>query len=375
MAHVLILGGGFGGVVAAQALATTLGSEHRITLISRNHRFVFSPALVRLALGECEIDDISFDLREAMLSRRVQFLEAQVAPIDPYSHSVKTIHSTVEGDISYDYLIFALGRRLATELAPGFFEYAHHLLTPESAIKFGEAIRQFSSGHVVLGWCPQSRLALPVYETAFAVSRYFEEKGNGERIKLTIVSPEAVAATGIEGIPVAALQSALATRGIEFVPQFTIGQIERGKVISDDGRSLDYDLLMLVPPYKGAGAAVGTGLTDEDHYLRVDDRMRVSGVSGMYAVGDCVSLPGPKMGHMAVRQAEVAAQNIAAEINGSDPNAEYKHEIMLVIDTGDADAIFLRKNVGSGEPATVRQGRFWGWAKRIHEMYFQHVHR
>jgi sulfide:quinone oxidoreductase len=184
-----------------------------------------------------------------------------------------------------------------------------------------------------------------------------------------------VAATGIEGIPVAALQSALATRGIEFVPQFPIAQIERGNVISDDGRSLDYDLLMLVPPYKGAGAAVGTGLTDEDHYLRVDDHMRVSGVSGMYAAGDCVSLPGPKMGHMAVRQAEVAAQNIAAEINGSNPNAEYKHEIMLVIDTGDADAIFLRKNVGRGEPATVRQGHFWRWAKKIREMYFQHVHR
>ena len=374
MAHVLILGGGFGGVVAAKALATTLGSEHLITLISHNPRFVFSPALVRLALGECEIDDISFELREAMLSRRVQFLEAQVAPIDPYSHSVRTIHSTVEGDINYDYLIFALGRRLATELAPGFFEYAHHLLTPESAVKFGEAIRQFSSGHVVLGWCPQSRLALPVYETAFALSRYFEEEGNGQRIKLTIVSPEAVAATGIEGIPVAALQSALATRGIEFVPQFPIGKIERGQVITDDGRSLDYDLLMLIPPYKGAGAVVGTGLTDEDQYLRVDDHMRVSGVSGMYAAGDCVSLPGPKMGHMAVRQGEVAAENIAAEINGSNPDSEYKHEIMLVIDTGGADSIFLRKDVGRLEPATISQGRFWRWAKRIHEMYFQQVH-
>lgn len=97
MAHVLILGGGFAGVVAAKALARTLGPEHRISLISRNHRFVFSPALVRLALGECEIGDISFDLREAMLSRRVQFLEGQVARIDPYSRSVRTIHSTVEG--------------------------------------------------------------------------------------------------------------------------------------------------------------------------------------------------------------------------------------------------------------------------------------
>ena len=81
------------------------------------------------------------------------------------------------------------------------------------------------------------------------------------------------------------------------------------------------------------------------------------------------------MGHMAVRQAEVAAENITAEINGSEPKAEYKDEIMLVIDTAGADAIFLRKNVGRNEPATIRQGRFWRWAKRIHELYFQHLHR
>jgi sulfide:quinone oxidoreductase len=67
MARVLILGGGFGGVVAAEALAQQLGAEHQITLISRSSRFVFYPALVRLAFGKCESDDVSFDLRNAML--------------------------------------------------------------------------------------------------------------------------------------------------------------------------------------------------------------------------------------------------------------------------------------------------------------------
>ena len=42
--------------------------------------------------------------------------------------------------------------------------------------------------------------------------------------------------------------------------------------------------------------------------------MRVRGHERIYAVGDCVSFSGPKMGHMAVRQAEVAAANLAAEI-------------------------------------------------------------
>ena len=47
MAKVLILGGGFGGVVAAERLAKQLGEEHQITLISRSRQFIFYPALVR----------------------------------------------------------------------------------------------------------------------------------------------------------------------------------------------------------------------------------------------------------------------------------------------------------------------------------------
>lgn len=51
MARVLILGGGFGGVVAAERLAHELVTEHELTLVSETSRFVFYPALVRLAFG------------------------------------------------------------------------------------------------------------------------------------------------------------------------------------------------------------------------------------------------------------------------------------------------------------------------------------
>ncbi len=54
MANVLILGGGFGGVVAAETLATNLSHQHQVTLVSRDDRFLFYPALVRFAFGECD---------------------------------------------------------------------------------------------------------------------------------------------------------------------------------------------------------------------------------------------------------------------------------------------------------------------------------
>ena len=62
--------------------------------------------------------------------------------------------------------------------------------------------------------------------------------------------------------------------------------------------------------------------------------MRVEGVDRMYAVGDCVNFSGPKLGHMAVQQPAVAAENVSLEIAGLDPIPAYDHEMMLVIDEG-----------------------------------------
>src|ERR1044071_4084643 len=192
MARILILGGGFGGVVAAERLAERLGDEHQITLVSRSHQFVFYPALVRLAFGKCGRDDVCFDLRESLLSRRVNFIEAEVARIDPLERKVTIAHGEVEGKLPYDYLIFALGRRLATERVRGFYEHAHHLLNVDNAIKFGKALTNFHGGQAVIGQCAGARLPIPVYETAFALAKRLEENGDRERVRITIVSPDAI---------------------------------------------------------------------------------------------------------------------------------------------------------------------------------------
>ena len=73
--------------------------------------------------------------------------------------------------------------------------------------------------------------------------------------------------------------------------------------------------------------------------------MRVEGVDRMYAVGDCANFSGPKLGHMAVQQAAVAAANVSLEIAGLAPIPGYDHEMMLVIDEGGGEAIYLHKGL------------------------------
>jgi sulfide:quinone oxidoreductase len=374
MANILILGGGFGGVVAAESLARQIPKEHQITLVSRSPKFIFYPELVRLAFGKCEPDDISFNLREAMLDRRVRFIQAEVARIKPESGRVVLAHGEVDGELPYDYLILALGRRLATERIAGFFEHSQHLLTLEGALKFGKALREFQEGRAIIGQCSGARLPVPVYETAFALARLFEERGERERVRITIISPDPPGLQFGDGDVARALRNALDEHDVEYLPDFPIETVTPGAVLTSSGHAINYRLLMLLPPFSGPGAVIGLGITDDEGYIGVDSAMRVQGVERIYAVGDCVNFIGPKMGHMAVHQAEVAAANVALEIAGLDPVSSYNHEIMLVIDEGGGDTIYLHKGLWDSEPAIVRQGRFWSWAKQVHDRYWLTSH-
>jgi sulfide:quinone oxidoreductase len=374
MAKVLILGGGFGGVVAAERLAEQLSDEHQITLVSRSRNFVFYPALVKVAFGRCEAKDVSFDLRHAMLDRRVNFIEAEVARIDPHERKVAIAHGEIEGNISYDYLIFALGRRLATERITGFYEHAHHLLNLDKALKFGNAISNFHHGRAVIGQCAGTRLPVPVYETAFALARLLKERGERDLVRITVVSPGEFAFEFEDRDAAIALENAFAAHEIEFLPNFPIETVTQNSVSTSSGQAINHDLLMLLPPFRGSSAASYLGLTNDEGYINVDWTMRVTGHKRIYAVGDCVNFTGPKMGHMATRQGEVAAMNLAAEIDGHDPVSHYSHELKLVIDEAGNDSIYLQKDIWKESPATIKRGRFWSWAKRAQKEYWQLSH-
>jgi len=374
MAKVLILGGGFGGVIAAERLAAQLSDEHQITLVSRNRHFVFYPELVRLAFGKCEPTDVSFDLRLTLLNRKVNFIQAEVAHIDPLERKVTIAHGEVEGKLPYDFLIFALGRRLATERITGFYEHAHHLLNVDKAIKFGKALAELREGRAVFGQCDGARLPIPVYETAFALARRLEEKGDRERVKITVVSPETVESElgDVDGAVV--LKEALAAHRIELLQNFSIESVMQNSAATNSGTAVEFDLLMLIPPFRGSSAGSQIGTTDVEGYINVDWTMRVTGHEGIYAAGDCVNFEGPKMGHMAVRQAEVAAANLAAEIDGHEPVSHYFHEMKFVIDEAGSDSIYVHKDIWKGGPAIVKQGRLWSWAKRAHGGLWQLSH-
>jgi sulfide:quinone oxidoreductase len=287
---------------------------------------------------------------------------------------VTIAHGEVEGHLPYDYLIFALGRRLATERITGFYEHAHHLLSVDKALRFGKAIAQFHEGRALIGQCPGARLPVPVYETAFALSRLLKERDERKGVKITIVTANAPGLEFGDNDVAGAIKSGLDKHGIDLLPYFPIERVTFDAAYNNLGQAIRFNLLLLIPPFQGSSVASLLGITNKEGYINVDATMQVVGLKRVYAIGDCINFTGPKMAHMAVRQANVAAANLAAEIDGHKPVSTYNHDMRLVIDEGGSDSIYVHKDIWTDEPANVRQGRFWSWAKRAQEKYWEAAH-
>jgi sulfide:quinone oxidoreductase len=376
MANILILGGGFGGLIAAERLAASLDSAHQITLVSPNRKFTFYPALVQLAFGACEPEDITFDLEEKLKELGVRFVRGEAIEIDAERHALQITGEDFDGEIHYDYLVIASGRRLATENIPGFFEYAQHLLGTKAALQFGETVELFRSGTIVVGMCPGARLPVPVCEAAFALARKFKNEMQAGTVRIKVIFPESPAAA-FGGVSLhKELEAAFERHGINVIYDVPISEISHEEIFSTQKHKIKHDLLMLVPPFEGQTIVkrLGEPATDDAGFVRVNGKMQVRGLEKTYAVGDIVAFSGPKFAHMAVRQARVAAENILSEINGAEPGAEYYHEIDMVIDTGGADSIHLHYGIWDDTVFSLKQGTLWGWAKTVHDRFWMARH-
>jgi NADH dehydrogenase len=118
--HVVIVGGGFGGLYAARGLA---GAPVRVIIVDKYNYHLFRPMLYQVATGLLSADEIAAPIRSILRNQKnVEVLMAEVVGVDPDNQSVETADSSLH----YDYLILATGIRYNyfghdewQELAPG----------------------------------------------------------------------------------------------------------------------------------------------------------------------------------------------------------------------------------------------------------------
>ena len=102
--HVVVVGGGFGGIAAVRKLKR---ADVDVTLIDRHTYNTFNPLLYQVATASLNPGDITWFLRAIRAKQRnVRFLKGILKSID---HEERTLHLEGAVDVRFDYLVLACG--------------------------------------------------------------------------------------------------------------------------------------------------------------------------------------------------------------------------------------------------------------------------
>ncbi|MCS6784313.1 MAG: FAD/NAD(P)-binding oxidoreductase [Candidatus Caldarchaeum sp.] len=345
MKRILIVGGGTGGTLAANLLASKLGGEissgkASVTVVSDNPQHVFQPANLEVALHGARPD--KYVRKEStLLDRKIQFLNEKVERINIAD---RLLHTTVGNELRYDYLVLATGSIADPSLVPGLAEGSLNFhVSPWDSAKVWDALSRFDGGKVVLviAGVPHKCPPAPT-EAMFLLDEHFRKRGIRDKVELTFLTPypHAYPAKTIADI----VQPLLEKKGVNIVPFFNIESVDpvKKRVYSLEGEEVPYDLLLSIPPHRGAKVMTVSEIGDKDGWVPADKHlMTVSGYDDVFAIGDATNIPVSKSGVVAHIQAGIVAHNIASEIIGEDGEKRYNGRINCPLEVGGGKALFV----------------------------------
>ena len=319
-AHVVVVGGGFGGATAARYLKAR-APHVRVTLIEPVSTFYTCPFSNLYLAGLRTWDSIghSYDgLRKA----GVEVIQARADNVDT---TAKRVLLSTGQALSYDKLVLSPGIDMRWGAIEGYDEAASQLAPhawkagPQTLLLKKQLDAMPDGGTFVMS-IPANPFRCPPgpYERAAMVAHYFKQYKPKSKI-LLLDSKDAFSKQGLF------LQGYKALYGdmIEWVKQSDDGQVVRvdAKTLTVEtafGTKHKASVLNVIPPQKAGFIAERAGVTDASGWVPIKPQSFESAlVKDVYVLGDATqAAPMPKSGFAANTQGKVAAAAIAAELAG-----------------------------------------------------------
>jgi sulfide:quinone oxidoreductase len=364
---VVILGGGTGGLVCASRLRRMLDKEHRIVIIDRQPYYTFEPSLTWVMAGKRTLPRITRDLRD-LRKKGIEVLTGEITAIDLNGRRV--VYGKT--DVAFDYLVIALGAEYSAEAVPGL-NRAWTFYHGDGADGIREELESFAGGRVVC-CVPTLPIKCPTafYEGVLLLDAYFRKRKLREHIEIAVHTPEPTPfpETGPEvGERILKL---LESRGITFTGGASAKSVNHEKKLLnfDEGDPGPFDMLVATPVHGLPYVLESTGLAGDDGWIAVDRETLQTSAPGVYAIGDCTSVPItggklPKAAVFAHGEAEVVARNIRAEVQGTEPIWAFGGQGAYFMDMGDGKGAYIVGNYFS-DPVQVEfrgPSALYRWAK------------
>ena len=338
--HVVIIGGGFGGLDAARACA---GAPVRVTLLDRHNYHLFQPLLYQVATASLSPADIASPIRWILRRQRnVQVLLAEVRTIEPEQHRLTYVdgsHGAAEAThhLPYDYLIVAAGASHAYFGHPDWASRAPGLKTLDDALEIRRQVllafeaaerepdpelRQRLLTFVIVGGGPTGvELAGALAEIArhSLVQDFRSIRPESARIILLEGSPH-ILSTFPEKLRVAASES-LKRLGVEVRTRAIVADISaEGVRVGDERIAAETVLWAAGVAAAPLLASLGVPL-DRAGRVLAEPTLAVPGCPGIFVVGDACGLqqdgvPLPGVAQVAMQGGAHAARNVLRAVRG-----------------------------------------------------------
>jgi sulfide dehydrogenase [flavocytochrome c] flavoprotein subunit len=325
--RVVIIGGGFGGTIAAKALRTAdPGLE--VILLDRSTKHTMCAGSNLVIGGSRTIEQNSFIYDEIVYKYGLRFIQEEVTAIDPDKRLVKG--ST--GDLMYDKLIVAPGIGFRYDEIAGYDpattpkKMPHAWIAGEQTTLLRQQLEAMKDGGTVIISIPLTPFRCPPgpYERISQIAWYFKQAKPRSKILVLDANPD-IASKG-----------ALFRKGWEKYYKGMIEYRASHKVVKVSPESMTVhtevedirgDVINLIPPQKAGEIAHKAGLVGDDkRWCPVDPvTFESKKLPNIHVIGDaCIAGAMPKSGFSANSQAKICAINMAAKMAGKpliDPSA------------------------------------------------------
>jgi sulfide:quinone oxidoreductase len=344
--HVIVLGGGFGGLTAAHALRKGLGPEHRITLVDRQRVFFMGLTKLWVMNGTREVGDRPGN-RTLLTQKGIDFIEGEVSSIDATAKLVQV----GKQKLSFDYLLIALGADYSPATTKGFSRYAMNLYVESGCAEIRDKLRSIDSGSITILICSLPFKCPPApYEAAFLIDDLLRSRGVRGRVSMRILTPEPHPLTILGAEAGKRITDLLSEKKIEYYPSECVNEIRPGVVLTESGKQYAGTLLLAVPKHVAPEVLLKAGLLDDSGWIPVNPKTLATKHADVYAIGDCAGTRNakgqllPRAGILAEEEGKVVAANLIREIAGKGKIEEFQGKGICFMETGGGMATPVRAN-------------------------------
>ena len=374
--RVLVLGGGFAGIGAAQKLHK---SDAEVVLVDKHDYHTFQPLLYQVATGLLEQPAVGHPIRD--LFQKQDNLRVHQDVVTAVDLDARRVEFSELDAIDYDYLVFGLGAEVNFFGVEGAAEHAfplytladavrlknHVLKTWEEADRKHELVEDGALNVVVVGGGPTG------VETAGALAELY----NGVFKKDYPDVPEGTAnitlvEAGPEIFPMFKPDireytvDALEKRGVEVKTGDVVESIAPTRVKLKSGTELQAHTLVWGAGLQGNALVESLGLElERGNRIGVDGELRIPSHPEVYGVGDVAAITDgktkqvlPQLGSVALQSGEHAGKTIASRIAGKETKPFKYHDkgTMAAIGRGSAVVQMLGGKTMKGKTASLAWG-------------------